>query len=67
VLRKLDSYAQGQRRSRGNEKWGAGWIGRALAVLKPRSGSSLPRWAGRRRRATNSRATRRLDFEPVGH
>ena len=49
------------------KKWGAGWIGRALAVLKPRSGSSLPRWARHWRRAANSHATRRLDSEPVGH
>ena len=46
---------------------GVGWIGRALAMLRPRSGSSLPCWAERWRRVANSRTTRWLGSEPVGH
>ena len=44
-------------------KRGAGWLGRALAVMKARPGASWPARTDRRRRAAVSRATRRAMSE----
>ena len=59
--------AQGWRRSRGKEKWGAGWIERALGVIMAGSCPFWPRWTGRWRRAAVAATTRRASSASVGH
>ena len=59
--------AAGEQEGRGNEKRSAEGVGRALAGLRPRSGTSWPVQSGRWRRAAVAADTQRAVPAGVGH
>ena len=59
--------AAGEEEGRGNEKWSAEGVGRALAGLRPCPGASWPAQTDRRRCAAVSHATLRAKPADVGH
>ena len=62
------SAAAAARKKRRRERNGsAGWLGRALATLRPRSGAAWPARSGQRRRAAVAGDTRRANSAGVGH